>query len=287
MNTVVFILSGGSGIRLRPLSTEEKPKQFLPIGINGKSFFRMTVDRALKLTDAEHIYVLTHEMYIDFVKEHAPFISDENIIAEPCRRNTAPAIAAAAMKIKKAYGNPVITVLPADHFIKNEEQFMLSVTDAVRNAQNNNSVVMLGLSPTRPDTSFGYIKCGKKTADNVYSTTAFFEKPDSIRAMEFIEDGQYFWNSGIFAVKAETVLGQFKKHLPEVYSLAEKIAESADRHESDSIYNKMPNVSVDYGILEKTEDILMVRGDFGWDDIGSWEALDRLGMDAKIRNSEV
>ncbi len=282
MKKLVFILSGGTGIRLRPLSTDVMPKQFLPIGINGKSFFRMTVDRALRITEKENIFVLTHEAYEDIVSLQAPSVPRENIICEPCRRNTAPAIAAAIMKISKKYSDAVVTVFPADHFISNEDRFCECVNNAVEKAEKYKAVVMMGLSPTRPDTAFGYIRSGEMLESGIYRTKCFVEKPDSNSAMDFLKDSAYFWNSGIFAVKIQVILEQYKKYLPEVYSLAEKLTVSNNKKENENLYSMMPNVSVDYGILEKTEDIVMVQGDFGWDDIGSWEALNRLGIDKKI-----
>lgn len=276
MNTAVFILAGGSGIRLWPLSRKDKPKQFLPIGKNGLSFFRMTLSRALKITDTSHIFILTRNEYLDFVVSQAPQIPKENIFCESEKRNTAPAIATAMMRVKSVFGDMTSVILPADHYIADEDAFCETAKKAILTAKEKSFIVTIGIPPTRPDCSFGYIKTAEEISQGVYKTEGFKEKPDSEKALEFISDKSYFWNSGIFICKISFILEQFQKYLPEVFSLAERICSASDKAESDKIYSTMPCVSIDYGILEKTADILLVKGLFGWDDIGSWNALGRL-----------
>lgn len=273
MKTAVLILAGGSGIRLWPLSRKDRPKQFLPVFSNNLSFFQATVSRALRITDASDIYVLTQKSYSELVAEQAPQIPVDNIFFEFHKKNTAPAIATAMMKIKVKYDDAVSVVLPADHYIADEDTFFASVSSAVNTAKENAKIVTIGISPTRPDTGFGYIKCSDKFENDIYIAESFKEKPDYYSALDFISDKNYYWNSGMFVVKTSFMLAQYRKFLPEVFELAERICNSdAD----DDIYSLMPEISIDYGIFEKTTDILLAKGCFGWDDIGSWTALDRL-----------
>lgn len=274
MKTAVLILAGGSGIRLWPLSRKDRPKQFLPVFSNNLSFFQAAVLRALKITDAEDVYVLTQSSYSASVAEQAPMIPEENVFFETYKRNTAPAIALAMMKIKEKYNDAVSVVLPADHFIADNDAFLSAVSDAICAATENNKIITIGISPTRPDTGFGYIKCAGEFDKNIYHTECFKEKPDYATALEFISDKNYYWNSGIFVTKASFILGEYQKYLPDVFELAEKICNPLIT--DDGLYSEMPEISVDYGILEKSKDILLTKGNFGWDDIGSWTALDRL-----------
>ncbi len=276
MNTAVFILAGGCGERLSPLSSKEKPKQFLPIGRDGLSFFRMTFLRAMKITDISRIFVLTQNSYSDFVASQAPEIPEDNVFYESQKRNTAPAIAAAMVRVGKLLGDVAAVVLPADHYIADENAFLKTVKNAASLAKRENSIITIGIPPTRPDSSFGYIKCSGESEHGVYKTEGFTEKPDNEKALEFIASKLYFWNSGIFICKISFALEQYKKYLPEVYEISQKICCVSEKTEADKLYAAMPSVSIDYGILEKTSDILLMKGLFGWDDIGSWSALSRL-----------
>lgn len=276
MNTAVLILAGGSGIRLWPLSRKDKPKQFLPVFSNNLSFYQAAVQRALKITDASHVFVLTQQIYSEFIAEQSPQIPTRNIFFENHKRNTAPAIAVAMMKVKKEFGDTVSVVMPADHYIADNNSFFKTVSAAVDVAENNNSIVLIGIPPTRPDTGFGYIRFDGEQENGVFKVANFKEKPDFQRALEFISNGNYLWNSGIFVCKTAFMIQQFKKFLPDVFKCAEKICNNADSQENDKLYSTMPDISIDYGILEKSNDTLVIKGLFGWDDIGSWSAFDRL-----------
>lgn len=276
MNTAVLILAGGSGIRLWPLSRNDKPKQFLPVFRNSLSFFQATLQRALKITDASHIYILTQKKYSGFIEVQAPQIPPENIFSEQYKRNTAPAIATAMMKIKSKCGDSVSVVLPADHYIADEEAFLSTIKRAIVTAENRDNIVTIGIPPTRPDSAFGYIKGGDEIESSVFKAEAFKEKPDYLKALEFISTCEYFWNSGIFVCRLSFMLSQYRKYLPEVYECAEKIRTADSENQADELYGSMPSISIDYGIFEKTDSVLIVKGVFGWDDIGSWNALDRL-----------
>ncbi|MBR5498361.1 MAG: mannose-1-phosphate guanylyltransferase [Clostridia bacterium] len=276
METAVLILAGGSGIRLWPLSRKDKPKQFLPVLNNTLSFYQATLQRALKITDSSHIFVLTQQIYSEFIAEQSPQIPAENIFYENHKRNTAPAIAVAMMKVKTLSADSVSIVMPADHYIADDNSFLKTVCTAVDVAKNNNNIITIGITPTRPDTGFGYIKIDYETENSFFRVDNFKEKPDYQKALEFISDGNYLWNSGIFICKTSFMLKQFQKYLPDVFGIAETICNNFDSPKMDDLYSLMPDISIDYGILEKTNDILVIKGLFGWDDIGSWSAIERL-----------
>lgn len=277
MSVAVFILAGGSGIRLWPLSRQEKPKQFLPVFPDGTSFFEKTLTRALKITTPENIFVLTRQNYYSFVKDLAKDIPQENILTEVCKKNTAPVIACAMAELQKKRGNTTAVILPSDHHITNEELFCNAVEKACILASENKGLVTIGLSPTRPATSYGYIEYKKANAcDGIFNVLSFTEKPDAVTAERFLLSEKYLWNSGIFIWTTKAILESFKLHTPEIYALAKKISDASSKKEKDDIYCLMPDISIDYAILEKTKNISVVKGDFGWDDIGSWERYEGL-----------
>ncbi len=283
MKTAVLILAGGSGTRLRPLSREDMPKQFLRIFSNNLSFFQATVKRAMKLADASDIFVLTQKAYSKHIADQAPQIPEENIFYENHKKNTAPAIAAAMMKINRIFGDAVSVVLPADHYIADENSFTSTVKKAIDIAESNDKIISIGIVPTRPDTAFGYIKYITELENGTMTDTQFKEKPDYNKAVEMISEGKCLWNSGIFITKISFMISQFKHYLPEIYDSAEKYINAESELQADKIYSEMPSISVDYGILEKTDSVLLLKGDFGWDDIGSWDAMERLLSRSEIK----
>ena len=283
MKTAVLILAGGSGTRLRPLSSEDMPKQFLRIFSNHLSFFQATLNRAMKIADTSDIFVLTQKAYSKHIADQAPQIPNENIFFESHKKNTAPAIASAMMKIHKKFGDAVSVVLPADHYIADENTFISSVRKAINLAENNTKIISIGIIPTRPDTSFGYIKYKSELKDGLLAETSFKEKPDYSKAVEMISEGNCLWNSGIFITNNSFMISQFKKHLPDVYNTAKRYINSDSESEAEIIYSEMPVISVDYGVLEKTDSVLLLKGDFGWDDIGSWDAMGRLLSKSEFR----
>lgn len=283
MKTAVLILAGGSGIRLRPLSREDMPKQFLRIFSNNLSFFQATVNRALKIADASDIYVLTQKTYSGHIAEQAPRIPKENIFYENHKRNTAPAICTAMMKINRRYSDAVSVILPADHYIADEVSFTSTVKKAIEFSENNNKIISIGITPTRPDTAFGYIKYKNELDNGIMTDTQFKEKPDYSKAVEMISEGKCLWNSGIFITKNSFMISQFSKYLPDVFDISKKYILADTDEQADKIYSQMPAISVDYGILEKTDSVLLLKGDFGWDDIGSWDAMERLLSKTELR----
>lgn len=276
MKTAVFILAGGAGLRLWPLSCKNSPKQFLPLLPENKSFFEKTLERALKITSTDNVYVLTVKDYKDIILRCAPKIPEENIFTESEKRNTAPGIAVAMMSVQKRQGNTLAVIMPSDHFIPDEEIFIKTVSDALSCAEHTDGLVTIGICPTRPATNYGYIRLGDAVNEKYHKAVGFTEKPDSQTAQSFLLNGGYLWNSGIFIWKTSAILSEYKKYLPDVYEIAEKICSSENPDEHSSLYKEMPSVSVDYGILEKSSNLYTVRGSFPWDDIGSWESFSAL-----------
>lgn len=277
-----LIMAGGKGTRFWPLSTEEKPKQFLNL-IGEETMIQMTVNRIKPIIPIERIFVCTGESYVDLVKEQLPELPERNIIVEPEGRNTAPCIALSAFVIKKYYNDATMVVLPSDHLIKDEEEFRNVVKVANKFVENNdNAIITLGMKPSRPETGYGYIKYGDYEAaisdHKVIKVHAFVEKPNREKAEVYLAAGSYLWNGGMFLWSIDNILEQIKKYSIGTYEALHEIQEVKDDKLQELInekYNKTEAISIDYAVLEKSKDIYVIPSDFGWDDVGSWEALDR------------
>lgn len=277
-----LIMAGGKGSRFWPLSTEEKPKQFLNL-IGEETMIQMTINRVKPIIPIERIFVCTCEQYVYLVKEQLPELPERNIIIEPEGRNTAPCITLSAFVIKKYYEDATMVVLPSDHLIKDEDEFRSVVLDAEKFIENNKkAIITLGMKPSRAETEYGYIKVGeKKTELNshmVIKVDAFVEKPNKETAEEYLKNSSYFWNGGMFIWSAKNILEQIKKYSKDTYEALEEIEEIEERWLKYLIkaqYRETEAISIDYAIMEKSEYIYVIPSDFGWDDVGSWEALDR------------
>lgn len=277
-----LIMAGGKGTRFWPLSTEKKPKQFLNL-IGDKTMIQMTVDRIRPIIPIERIFVCTGDSYVDLVKSQLPDIPEKNIIVEPEGRNTAPCIALSAMIIKKYYNDATMVVLPSDHLIKNEDSFRNILLDGEKYLKENDKAILtLGMTPNRPETGYGYIKFSKdKTYINnneVIKVDKFVEKPNLEKALEYLADGSYLWNGGMFIWTVNNILDQIEEFIPKTYNALKNIEQINVNELQGYInenYGKTDSISVDYAILEKSNEIYVIPSDFGWDDVGSWEALDR------------
>ena len=277
-----LIMAGGKGTRFWPLSTEEKPKQFLNL-IGEETMIQMTINRIKPIIPIERIFVCTGAMYVDLVKEQLPELPERNIIVEPEGRNTAPCIALSAFVIKKYYEDATMVVLPSDHLIKDEEEFRNIITHANEFIKNNdNAIITLGMKPSRPEVGYGYIKYGNDEEDvngyKVIKVDAFVEKPNKEVADEYLADGSYLWNGGMFIWSAKNILEQIRKYSPNTYEALKDIEEIDERWLKYLIkaqYSETEAISIDYAVMEKSNDIYVIPSDFGWDDVGSWEALDR------------
>lgn len=277
-----LIMAGGKGTRFWPLSTEEKPKQFLNL-IGEETMIQMTVNRIKPIIPIERVFVCTGEMYVDLVKEQLPELPEQNIIVEPEGRNTAPCIALSAFVIKKYYKDANMIVLPSDHLISDEDEFRNVIKNAdefVR--ENKEAIITLGMEPSRAETGYGYIRYGKdeKEINNhkVIKVDAFVEKPNKEEAEAYIKDGNYLWNGGMFLWSADNILNQIEKYSNDTYKALKDIETVADKEIQEVInnnYHKTEAISIDYAVMEKSDSIYVVPSRFGWDDVGSWEAIDR------------
>lgn len=286
-----LIMAGGKGTRFWPLSTEEKPKQFLNL-IGEDTMIQMTINRIKPIIPIERIFVCTGEMYVDLVKEQLPELPERNIIVEPEGRNTTPCIALSAFIINKYYKDSTMVVLPSDHLIKDEDRFRSIINDAYRFVNNNESaIITLGIKPSRSETGYGYIKFGEEknslNSHQVIKVDAFVEKPDKKTAEEYLDNGSYLWNGGMFIWSAKNILEQIRKYSPDTYEALKDIEEIDERWLKYLIkaqYSETEAISIDYAVMEKSRDIYVIPSDFGWDDVGSWEALDRYREKDKFGN---
>ncbi|MEW6097130.1 MAG: mannose-1-phosphate guanylyltransferase [bacterium] len=272
------ILAGGFGERFWPKSKPDTPKQLLSI-TGKKTLLEETIDRIATLIPQERILIVTNKNMGDKILSAVPTLTKDNILAEPMRRNTAPAIALASLYLKNKDKDPVMAVLPADHFIPDNDKFLKTLSIACEIAQKKENLVTFGIKPTRPETGYGYIEVGKKVATkegiSIYEVSAFREKPELNTAKEFLSKGGYLWNSGMFIWHVEVILDAFSKLMPELYSELMKI-DSINEMKLEEFYQHVENISIDFGIMEKAKNILMIEGNFTWDDVGSWKALERM-----------
>ena len=277
MNIYGVIMAGGGGTRFWPLSRQEEPKQLL--NLSGKDLMiNETIDRISAITDKNHIFVVTNVTQVAKMKHAtAGRVQEDHILAEPCARNTSACIAYAAMEIVKKHGDGIMCVLPSDHFIKDTVVFARVLNNAIEVAKREDKLITIGIQPTYSATGYGYIKFDKSDVNDAKSVIEFKEKPDIEKAKEYLSSGNYVWNSGMFVWKASTILKKFEELLPEVYACVTKIGNAMGTLEEkkviEEVYPVIPSISVDYGILEKSDDILVIAGDFGWNDVGSWENL--------------
>ena len=276
-NTYVAIMAGGIGSRFWPASRTERPKQFLDILGVGKSLIRLTFERFLHLCPAENIFIVTNGMYKDLVKEHLPEISDNQILCEPSRNNTAPCVAYTSFKLHALNPEANFIVAPSDHIILKEQAFVDKLTEALNYSEKHDALVTLGITPTRPDTGYGYINFGEKAAGNVHKVVQFKEKPDLDTAKLYYASGDYLWNAGIFVWKAENVLKAFAEHAPDIHKILAKgkmhYNTATEQEFIDQAYPTTPSVSVDYAIMENAGNIFTLPADIGWSDLGTWGSL--------------
>lgn len=276
-HTYVAIMAGGVGSRFWPASREARPKQFLDVMNTGKSLIRLTFERFLALCPAENIFIVTNKMYRDQVKEHLPELTDNQILCEPSRNNTAPCIAYTALKLQALDPEANLVVAPSDHIILSELQFINTLKQGLEFTAGQDALLTLGIRPTRPDTGYGYIRFAQNGDSPVKKVLQFTEKPNLDRAREFVAQGDYLWNAGIFVWRVKTLLEAFQKNAPTIYEILaagrSKYNTSEEQAFIDSNYPDTPSISVDYAIMEKADNIYTIPSSFGWSDLGTWASL--------------
>ncbi|MDR1783761.1 MAG: mannose-1-phosphate guanylyltransferase [Dysgonamonadaceae bacterium] len=276
-NNYCVIMGGGIGSRFWPFSRESRPKQFLDFLGVGRSLLQQTYDRFAQIIPEENIFIATNHIYADLVKEQLPGVADSRILREPTRRNTAPCIAYASYRIKTINPNANIVVSPADHLILEEHNFLKNIQKGLNFVAKFPSLLTLGVKPNRPETGYGYIQTKDGGEDNIQKVKAFTEKPDLELAKVFFESGEFFWNSGIFIWNVQTILDAFHAYLPDITIRfdrgLDKFNTAAEQAFIEEEYPVCQNISIDYGIMEKADNVYMLMADFGWSDLGTWGSL--------------
>lgn len=280
-NNYLVVLAGGVGSRFWPVSNESLPKQFLDILGCGRTLIQLTLDRFKGLIPNENVWVVTSENYRQIVEEQLPDMPKQNILCEPCRRNTAPCICYVSWKIKKQNPKANIVVSPADHVVMDTKSFQEAVDDSLSFAAETDAVVTIGLKPTRPETGYGYIKAdlsySSSRKQNIFRVDEFKEKPTLEVAEEYVKRSNYLWNSGIFIWNVNTIINAFRVYEPQISGIFEDMLSVYDTDQEQSAINKAypqcENISVDYAILEKAEEIFVFPATFAWSDLGTWNSL--------------
>lgn len=284
-NFYVAIMAGGIGSRFWPKSRVHYPKQFIDILNTGKSLIQWTYERFCPFIPEQNIFIVTSEEYTDIVKEQLPQIPVNNIVSEPSRKNTAPCIAYISFKIAQLNPDAILIVAPADHLILDNNAFQSICEHAINFVNKNEALITLGIKPTYPNTGYGYIQHKAETIEeNVYAVKTFTEKPNLELAKTFIESGDFLWNAGIFIWKLKTIITAFEKYQPEMHELfageKEKFNSHNEKKAIEQIYPLCTNVSIDYAIMEKADNVYVIPSSFGWSDLGTWgSAYDNLEKD--------
>ncbi|MEE2700207.1 MAG: mannose-1-phosphate guanylyltransferase [Bacteroidota bacterium] len=279
-NNYTVIMAGGIGSRFWPMSKTSRPKQFIDILGTGESLIQQTFRRLSKICPKENIFIVTNKDYKDLCLEQLPRMKEENILCEPCTRNTAPCIAYATFKIYNQNPDANMIVAPSDHLITNQEEFAKVVQAGMQVTKEKDILLTIGIHPSRPDTGYGYIQYNDTALESnaeIKKVKNFTEKPDQELALQFLSSGDFLWNAGIFICNAETILKAFKKHLPDMYEIFEDgNAYFNTKKESsyiDSVFPRCENISIDYGLMEKSDNVYVFPADFGWSDLGTWGSL--------------
>lgn len=291
-NYYAVIMAGGIGSRFWPISTQEFPKQFHDMLGTGKTLLQTTFSRLNKIIPSENIYILTNERYLEITLQQLPTISEKQVVLEPAMRNTAPCILLSALKIQKENPNALMLVAPSDHWIEDEIAFANDVQDCFNATQSDDLLLTLAIEPTFPNTGFGYIESDTSITNNnqiknnpdIFKVKQFREKPDYETAKKFLAAGNFHWNAGIFIWSVNSIISSFQKHLSEMNSLFSRgmyvLNTSEEKTFIEENYAKAENISIDYGILEKADNIFVKKASFDWNDLGTWGALhDKLEKD--------
>lgn len=288
MNRHLVIMAGGVGSRFWPMSRPEQPKQFIDVLGVGKTLIQLTAERFGDIIPPERMWVVTSAKYKELVRKQLPQIPEENILMEPCMRNTAPCISYVAWKISKRDANATMVVSPADHFVLDEEEFRRSIDKGFQFVENTSRVLTLGMRPTRPDTGYGYIQSAQEVGNGFYNVGAFKEKPKRDVAEEYLQAGGYYWNAGIFiwdVATAKAAISKFEPEMADIFnSMAERFNTALEQEVVNELFPKCNSISIDYAVMErlggkevelnaKPSSVYVLPSDFGWSDLGTWGSL--------------
>lgn len=276
-NNHVVIMAGGIGSRFWPISTKKCPKQFIDILNSGKTLIQETVERFEDICPNENVWVVTSEQYAEITKIQLPDIPEKNILLEPCQRNTAPCIAYATWRIMKENPDANIIVTPSDHYVADKNEFKNVISTALDFVTDKDAILTIGITPSRPDTGYGYIETEPNSCKRIIKVRTFKEKPDLDTAKEYIAQSNYMWNSGIFVWNAKTISSAITRFEPKIAEIFENIKEhlgtDAERIYIDEYFQNCRNISIDYAILERADNVFVCPADFGWNDLGTWSSL--------------
>lgn len=281
MENHVVIMAGGVGSRFWPMSTPEYPKQFVDVMGTGKTMIQMTVERFAPVCPMSNFWIVTSAAYVHIVRQQLPDIPAENILAEPCARNTAPCIAYACWKIKEKHPSANVVVTPSDALVLDGDEFRRVIRAALDFTAEGERIVTIGITPTRPETGYGYIQCSAHDTsccpDSLMPVSAFKEKPSLEVARRYLDAGNYLWNAGIFVWSVSTIVESIRRYTPDLATKMDKMAESFyTRFETEAVEDVFPTcekISIDYAVMEKADYIFTIPGDFGWSDVGTWGSL--------------
>lgn len=280
-NNHLVIMAGGVGSRFWPMSTADRPKQFIDVLGVGKSLLQLTYQRFGDFCPLDNVWVVTNKKYVALVREQLPDIPAENILQEPCRRNTAPCIAYVSWRIKARDPKANVVVTPSDHIVTDETEFRRIIGLCMDFTEDSDAIVTLGMKPNRPETGYGYIKADLSMSSlrqkEIFRVDKFKEKPDYDTAKEYIKDSSYFWNAGIFIWSVSTIVNAFRVYQPAIAKIFENLTPvygtAEEQARIDAVYPECENISVDYAIMERVEEIFVCPADFGWSDLGTWGSL--------------
>lgn len=274
-------MAGGIGSRFWPMSTEERPKQFIDVLGVGHTLIQTTLDRFRGVCPMENVWVVTNERYADLVHEQLPDVPVDHILQEPCRRNTAPCIAYVSWRIKMTDPKANVVVSPSDHIVTNVDEFRRVITSCLKFAGETDAVLTLGMKPTRPETGYGYIQADLTSNSprnrEIYRVDQFKEKPDLETAKHYISEHNFFWNAGIFVWSVETIVNALRVYAPRINNIFERMQNvmgtSQEQETINKVYPDCDNISIDYAVMENAEEIFVFPADFGWSDLGTWGSL--------------
>jgi mannose-1-phosphate guanylyltransferase len=299
MKSYAIIMAGGVGARFWPYGSQKLPKQFLPIANSADTMIQLTVKRIRELIPMEQIFIVTNAQYVNEVKKQVSKIPSSNIIGEPVGRNTAPCVGLASIILKQFDERAKMVIVPADHLIEDEEEFLRTIKAGLKFVEDNDSIVTLGINPTHPETGYGYIQFlddkyltvepnGAEQKVNIYKVKTFAEKPTLETAKEFLESGDFLWNSGMFIFRADVILKEIKQFLPDLHhellKIEKDIHSNSFNNTLDKVFRQIKSISIDYGVMEKANNVYVIKGNFKWSDLGSWDEVSRIKTKDKADN---